>query len=347
MKMVTALAEALNSQDNGGLVVAVTPEALWACTTCGACQDICPVGVEHVGKIVDMRRYLTLMEGVFSGDEVAKAMDGVEVNGNPLGMAQAIRGEWATGIDNVVIAGEKPADLLFFAGCYASYDGRNKKVAQSLLKVAQTAGFTVAILGKSERCCGEPVRKMGNEYLYQQVAVENIDKIKATGVSSVVTGCPHCYTTLNEDYRELGLDVTVEHATLFMARLMEEGKIKLRNEGFEATFHDSCYLGRNNGVYDEPRTLTQLAGGKITEMKENKRDGFCCGAGGGRILADETAGERINELRVKMAHDTKAPIVISSCPFCLTMFEDGVKTAGLEGQLVPRDITEIMAEHLL
>jgi Fe-S oxidoreductase len=204
----------------------------------------------------------------------------------------------------------------------------------------------VGILGKEEKCCGEPMRKMGNEYLYQSLAVENIELIKGYAVKKIVTTCPHCYNTLTKDYRDLGLEVVVETYTVFLERLFNEGKLKINSSDLTCTYHDSCYLGRHNDIYEAPRALIAAAGGKILEMEKNRAEGFCCSAGGGRILAEEKIGERINIRRVKMAVDTGASTLVSNCPFCLTMFEDGVKGAGVEETLKPRDIAEILAERL-
>ena len=238
-------------------------------------------------------------------------------------------------------------DLLYFVGCYASFDKRNIKIARSFVELCQAAGLKVGILGKEEKCCGEPVRKLGNEYLYQSLAVENIERIKSYGVKQIVTTCPHCFNTLGKDYADLGLDIPVEHYTLFLDRLIGAGTLQLGPEQpFDCTYHDSCYLGRYNDIYDAPRRLLDLAGGRLSEMTKSRVESFCCGAGGGRILAEESLGTRISETRAKMAAETGAPLLVSSCPFCLTMFEDGVKGAGFEEIITPRDITEILLERL-
>ncbi|MEE8483117.1 MAG: (Fe-S)-binding protein, partial [Nitrospinota bacterium] len=227
-------------------------------------------------------------------------------------------------------------------------DKRNISVAKSFMELCGAAGITVGILGKEEKCCGEPVRKIGNEYLYQTTAKENIELIKSYGVRKIVTACPHCFNTLDRDYRDFGFDadISVEHHTVFLNRLLDEGRIKLKPESFNATYHDSCYIGRYNDIYQQPRSLVAATGGRISEMSKNLSESFCCGAGGGRIIADEKIGTRINASRVKMAHETKAEILVSNCPFCLTMFEDGIKTADLDDKLLTKDIAEIMAERL-
>jgi Fe-S oxidoreductase len=237
-------------------------------------------------------------------------------------------------------------DVLYFVGCYASFDKRNQAVAKSFVKLCAAAGIKVGILGKEEKCCGEPARKIGNEYLYQSLATENIELIKGYGIKKIVTACPHCFNTLAKDYRDLGFAVEVEHYTVFLARLVEQGRLTFKAEAFDCTYHDSCYLGRYNDIYEAPRALLQAAGGKIGEMAKSGTESFCCGAGGGRILAEESLGSRINVKRVNMAAEKGAPTLVSNCPFCLTMFEDGVKGAGLEGNLAPRDIAEILVERL-
>ncbi|EKD36164.1 MAG: protein of unknown function DUF224 cysteine-rich region protein, partial [uncultured bacterium] len=238
-------------------------------------------------------------------------------------------------------------DILYFVGCYASFDKRNIAVARSFVTLCQAAGIKAGILGKEEKCCGEPMRKMGNEYLYQSLAVETIETIKAYGVKKIVTTCPHCYNTLEKDYRDLGLEAEIVSYVVFLEQLIASGRLQLKTDGFSCTYHDSCYLGRHNGIYQPPRALITKAGGVITEMDRNRDQAFCCSAGGGRILAEEKLGRRINIHRVQMAAKAKADVLVSNCPFCLTMFEDGVKGAGVEESLRPRDIAEILAERIV
>jgi Fe-S oxidoreductase/nitrate reductase gamma subunit len=346
MKVVLQVGEVAFNNPEGNLVETVSKDVLWACTTCLACEDSCPASIEHVRKILEMRRNMVLMEGEFPGDEVMTAADNTEVNGNPLGMAYATRGDWAKDLGIKTLEEDPEVDILYFVGCYASFDRRNIQVAKSFVKICQAAGLKVGILGKEEKCCGEPVRKLGNEYLYQMVATENIETIKGYGVKQIVTSCPHCFNTLGRDYRDLGFDIPVEHYTVFLNRLLEAGTLPLKPEPFDCTYHDSCYIGRYNDIFKEPRNLVAAAGGRIAEMDRSYRESFCCGAGGGRILAEEKIGTRISETRAKMAAETNAPMLVSNCPFCLTMFEDGIKGAELEDRLKPRDIAEIIAERL-
>jgi Fe-S oxidoreductase/nitrate reductase gamma subunit len=347
MQIVNRLQEIAFKAPEADLIEACGKDALWSCTTCRACQEICPAAIEHVPKIVDMRRNLVLMEGEFPGEEVMTAAENAEVNGNPLGMAFSARGDWAAELGVKPLAEDPEIDVLYFVGCYASFDKRNIKVAKAFIKLCQAAGLKVGILAKQEKCCGEPLRKLGNEYLYQSLATENIGLIQGYGVKQVVTTCPHCFNTLSKDYRDLGFTAEVEHYSVFLERLFTQGRLSLsKDESFACTYHDSCYLGRYNGIFTAPRTLIESAGGKIAELEKKEAASFCCGAGGGRILAEEKLGSRISEARVRQAANTGAPLLLSNCPFCLTMFEDGIKGAGFEGTLAPKDIAEILAERL-
>jgi Fe-S oxidoreductase/nitrate reductase gamma subunit len=348
MQLVNRIGTVAFHSPEANLIEACDKDAIWSCTTCRACQEICPAGIEHVNKVVDIRRHQVLMEGVFPGQEVMTAMEQTEVNSNPLGMAFAGRGDWAQALGVKSLAEDPVVDLLYFVGCYASFDQRNIKVATSFIRLCQAAGLKVGILGKEEKCCGEPLRKLGNEYLYQSLASENIATIQGYGVRQIVTTCPHCFNTLAKDYLDIGLQVTVEHHTTFLARLLERGELKLVPEKkFACTYHDSCYLGRYNDIYTAPRILIAAAGGQLTEMERHGAESFCCGAGGGRILAEEKLGSRINSARTQMAAATGTGLLVSNCPFCLTMFEDGIKGEGLEGSLAPLDIAELLAERLL
>ncbi|NTU69181.1 MAG: 4Fe-4S dicluster domain-containing protein [Chlorobiaceae bacterium] len=346
MKVIRQIGRSASESPSKSLIDAVTREALWACTTCGACQEICPADIEHVVKIVEMRRSLTLMEGEFAGEEVRKATSAIEVTGNPFGMAPASRGAWAEGLPVSVMADDSRVDLLYFAGCYASFDPRNRKVAESFVRICAAAGIRVGILGAEERCCGEPVRMMGNEYLYQMTARQNIAAIGKYGVTRIVTACPHCFTTLDRGWRNLGLEIPVEHHSTFIAGLVGRRQLKLAPEPFGFTWHDPCYLGRHNGIYTEPRSLLKAAGGKLSEMEASGPDSFCCGAGGGRILAEERTGRRINSERVRMARNSGAGTLVSGCPFCLSMFEDGMAAAGSGSGMKAFDLAEIVAARI-
>jgi Fe-S oxidoreductase len=270
------------------------------------------------------------------------------VNGNPLGFDHASRGDWAKELGVPVLGPGDGAevDVLYFAGCQASFDRRSREVAKAFIRICRAAGVRVGVLGKEERCCGEPLRKIGNEYLYQQTARQNVESIRDRGVKKIVTTCPHCLQALGVDYRELGLELEVEHHATFIERLVDEGRVKVSPAVFQATYHDPCYLGRYRGIYDAPRRLLGAAGGELTEMARSRRESACCGAGGGRFLAEERLGTRINAARVAMVRETGAAVVAAGCPFCLAMLEDGIKTSGAEGTVVAKDVAEIVAEHL-
>jgi Fe-S oxidoreductase/nitrate reductase gamma subunit len=347
MKVVQQIGEIATGDVQGDLCATVSSDVIWACTTCRACQEICPANIEHINKILEMRRKLALMDGEFPGDEVRGAISNIEVNGNPFGLAFAGRGDWTAGLPVITAASGAEFDILYFVGCYASFDQRNREIARAFVRICAAAGIRVGILGKEEKCCGEPARKLGNEYLYQMLAQENIEMIKGYNVKQIVTTCPHCFNTLGRDYRDLGLDLPVEHYTTFVVGLLKEGKIHLSPEYFPFTYHDSCYIGRYQDIYTSPRTILAAAGGVITEMEKTTVESFCCGAGGGRIFAEEKIGNRINVERVQMASATGAPLLVSNCPFCLTMFEDGIKTGGVEKVLQVKDLAEIVASRLV
>jgi Fe-S oxidoreductase/nitrate reductase gamma subunit len=346
MRLISDLGEAARFKPDSDLADTIGREAIWACTTCRACQDICPASIEHVNKIVELRRRLVLMEGEFPGEEVMTAMEATEVNGNPLGMGYAARADWSEGLGVKILAEDSDIDILYFVGCYASFDKRNIKVAKAFVNLCHAAGLKVGILGKEEKCCGEPMRKMGNEYLYQTLAAENIERIQGYGVKKIVTACPHCYNTLAKDYADLGLNIEVEHHASFLAHLVAEGDLAPSGGDFSCTYHDSCYLGRYNNIYAPPRDLIAAAGGTLTEMAKNRDQAFCCSGGGGRILAEEKRGTRINVHRVEMALSTNAGLLLANCPFCLTMFEDGIKGTNAEDRLAAKDIAEILAERV-
>lgn len=347
MKVVKQIGEMAFTNPQGGLIETITEEVLWECTTCYACQHICPANIEHVNKILEMRRNLSLMQGVFPGDEVRTAVNDIEVNGNPFGLAYAARGEWADRLDVKIMDQDSNVDILYFVGCYASFDKRNREVARSFIKICNAAGIRVGILGKEEKCCGEPPRKLGNEYLYQMVATGNIERIKAYGVKKIVTTCPHCFNTLARDYKDLGMDVNVEHYSTYINGLINNNRLNIKPSTFDFTYHDSCYLGRYMDITTEPRAVLKAAGGRITEMKKSGYASFCCGGGGGLILAEEKLGTRINAARVTMAQATGASLLVSNCPFCLTMFEDGIKINNCEEKLKALDLAELVAARIV
>lgn len=345
MKLINRLNDIAFGKADANLIEEITKDTLWSCTTCGNCQEICPAEIEHVNKILNMRRNLVLMEGDFPGEEVMLAVNNIEVNGNPFGFPYASRGDWSKDLGVGVLSDGGNYDILYFVGCYGSYDKRNIAIARSFVEICRKAGLKVGILGKEEKCCGEPVRKLGNEYLYQTLANENIENFKKYNVKTIVTTCPHCFNTLGRDYKDLGLDIPVKHHTQFIAELINTGKITLEKTDFECTYHDSCYIGRYMGIYEEPRGVIETLGGRINEMSRNREDSFCCGGGGGRVFVDEK-GTKISALRVKMAEETGSKMIVSNCPFCTTMFEDGLKVTELDSKIKVKDLAEIVAERI-
>lgn len=330
---------------------AVKEDELWACTTCGACVEHCPVCIEHVDKIVDMRRYLVLMESRFPS-EMKPVFKGLETNSNPWGIGFSERGAWAKGLDVRRISENRDVEYLFYAGCYASFDDRNKKVAVSLARILQAAGISFGILVEEEGCCGDPARRPGNEHLYSILVEQNIQTFHKYGIQKIITACPHCYNALKNEYPQMGGNFQVFHHTLFLGRLVGEGRIRMeaspQADGTPLTYHDSCYLGRYNDIYGEPREiLNKLPGFRVVEMERRGKRGLCCGAGGGRMWMEETLGTRVNHMRTREAAETGAGIIACACPFCITMLEDGIKELNLQESLKVADISELLEKSCL
>ena len=353
--------------------------SLWACTNCGACVEICPVDIEHVQKIEDMRRHLVLEESSFP-QEVTPLFTNLERNGNPWEISNDTRAEWAQGQGVKTLAEDPDAEVLYWVGCMGSFDARNRKVATAFAKVMNAAGVRFGILGPEESCNGDPARRIGNEYLWQTLAQQNIETLNGYGfgkdapmtsirrerlgeraqrrewrdrpqsngsglgvpagraynVKTVVATCPHCFNTIKNEYPQLGGNYEVVHHTEFIDRLISTGQLKLP-AGFDQrklTYHDPCFIGRWNGVYDEPRrVLNVINAGEVAEMSRNRNRSFCCGGGGGRVWMEENTGKRINNTRVEEALSTGADAMAAACPFCITMFEDGIKGVGAAGTL--------------
>ena len=361
----------------GGLI---KDETLWACTNCGACVEICPVSIEHVQKIDDMRRYLVMEESRFP-QEVTPLFNNLERNQNPWEISNDTRAEWAAGMNVPTLAEDPDVDVLYWVGCMGSFDQRNRKVATAFAKVMQAANVHFGILGPEEACTGDPARRIGNEYLYYMLATQNIETIKGYGfdkgpaegqhgaappngpayrgvgpepgraynVKTVVATCPHCFNTIKNEYPQLGGNFEVMHHTEFIDRLISTGQLTLP-EGFDRrklTYHDPCFIGRWNGVYDEPRRVLNVINREgVTEMARNRNRSFCCGGGGGRVWMEEKIGKRINNTRVQEALDTGAEAMAAACPFCITMFEDGIKAVGANDHFGVEDISEILARAL-
>jgi len=313
----------------------ITQEELWSCTSCKACDDICPVNIEILDKILDMRRYLTLMESDFPS-ELGQAFRAMENSSNPWAMSQSERADWTNGIEGInIIDGTSPleAEFLYWVGCAGSFDDKNKKVTRAMAQLMQRAGVDFAILGPAENCTGDSARRSGNEYLFQMLASQNIETLNNMGVKKIITQCPHCFNTLANEYPQLGGHYEVVHHSKFLEWLVDEGQLDLSEAKLEerVVYHDSCYLGRHNDIYAAPRkVLGRLGGIEIVEADRTGTKGMCCGAGGARMWMEETVGEKINDVRSEELIDTGATRVATACPFCYVMIDDGVKAAGKE-----------------
>ena len=324
----------------------VQAEEIWACTTCGACVEACPVFINHIDKIVELRRDRVLMEGDFPA-ELNQTFRGMENNFNPWGIGFASRADWAEDLKIKRLDKGEKAEYLWFVGCAGSFDERAKKVSRAFAKILEFAHVDVGIFGSEEKCCGETARRLGNEYLAQTLMEMNIELFNSADVKKIITTCPHCYNTLKNEYPQFGGHYEVIHSSELLANLFRSGKIKLKQNSKKVTFHDSCYLGRYNKIYQQPRdVLNALSANGIIEMEHNREKSFCCGAGGGRMWQEETIGVRINHLRTEEVVDSGAEIVASACPYCLTMLGDGLKDLGKDEQVQAYDIIELTAMSL-
>ncbi len=330
---------------------ALSEEVLFSCTTCRACEEACPVFIEYVQEIVDMRRYLVQAENRFP-EEVGRAFKNMENNSNPWGFGFATRGDWAKEL-GVPVLSENEAlaqeiDVLYWVGCAGSFDERNKAVSRAMVKIFRAAGIKFAILGKEEACTGDPARRIGNEFLFQMLAEQNVATLEQYKVKKIVTACPHCFNTLKHEYPQFGGNYEVVHHSDFIRQLLEEGRLKISSEAAkDITFHDSCYLGRYNGIYDAPREVLGKLGYRLHEMRLCREEGRCCGAGGGRAWMEEH-GTKVNELRLKDALELEVQpeTLTTACPFCLTMMEDAVSREGVGERLATKDLAELVAQAL-
>ena len=323
----------------------VNVDELWACTTCGACMEACPLDIEHIPAIVDMRRYLTLTEGSFPA-ELATTFKNLETNSTPWAFSSATRADWAKGLGVKQLKDVKQADYLFWVGCAGSFDNRYKKVSRSIVDILNKAGVSFAILGNEERCSGDTARRLGNEYLANMQIEENINNFKKYQVKKIITGCPHCFNTLKNEYPDYGFTADkVQHHSQFIAELLANNKITTTTPKTDetVTIHDSCYLSRHNDIIEQPRVA--IANHKTIELPRSKKTSFCCGAGGGRMWMEETTGTRINENRAQEIIDSGAQTAATSCPFCMTMVKDGVTALGKD--VVVKDIAEIVANDMV
>jgi Fe-S oxidoreductase/nitrate reductase gamma subunit len=333
----------------------ITEAEIWACTTCRNCEDQCPVMNEHVDKIIDLRRYLVLTEGRMDAD-AQRAMTNIERQGNPWGLSKKERETWREACEDVSIPTVKELskrgenfEYLFWIGSMGSYDNRSQKIARSFARLMNEAGVSFAILGNKERNSGDTPRRLGNEFLFQDLATKNIEEFEKAGVKKIVTIDPHAYNSFKNEYPDFGLEADVYHHTELLAKWVKEGKLKPQHAVQETiTFHDSCYLGRYNEVYDAPRDILRaIPGVTLVEMERNRETGMCCGAGGGLMWMEESAGTRINVARTEQALAVRPSVISAGCPYCLTMLSDGTKAKEVEEMVETLDVTEILERSVI
>ncbi|PLX66919.1 MAG: electron transfer flavoprotein [Denitrovibrio sp.] len=322
----------------------VSEDEIWACLTCGACMEVCPVFIEHVPKLIKLRRHLVQAESKFP-QELMDLFSNMEQQSNPWGKDPAERVKWSSSLN--IKEFSEDTEYLLYIGCAGSFDSRNKKITVALTQILDKAGVSYGTLGKDELCCGDSARRLGNESLFEKMANSNTELLMSKGVKKVITQCPHCFTTLKNDYRQYGLELEVIHHSEFIDKLIKEGKLELRYKADQKiVFHDSCYLGRHNGVYEKPREVIASTGVEIIEMERNYEKSFCCGAGGGRMWMEEDMGSRVNEDRLEQALQNSPDSICVSCPYCMTMFENGLKNTG-KNKVKVQDIAEVTAKALL
>jgi len=328
----------------------ITEEEIWACTTCRNCEDQCPVMNEHVDKVIDLRRYLVLTEGKMDAD-AQRAMTSIERQGNPWGLNRKERENWRDMRDDVKVPTVKEMkkkgeafEYLFWVGSMGSYDRRSQKIAMAFARLLNQAGVTFAILGNKEKNSGDTPRRLGNEFLFQELAAKNIEEFEKNDVRKIVTIDPHAYNIFKNEYPDFGLKAEVYHHTEILAALIEEGRLKPEFPVRETvTFHDSCYLGRYNEVYEPPRDiLRSIPGIHLVEMERSRENGMCCGAGGGLMWMEEETGTRINVARTEQALSASPSVISSGCPYCLTMLGDGTKAKEMEDQVGTYDVAELL-----
>ena len=326
----------------------ISESSIWDCLNCGACMEECPVTVEHVPTIMDMRRHLVLEESK-APESAMNALLSLEQRGHPWRGTQFSRTDWAEGLDVPTLADKPDAEVLFWVGCTPALEQRSQAIARSMAKVLKAAKVDFAILGDEETCTGDPARRMGNEYLFQILAQQNIDTMNGYNVKKVVTTCPHCFNTMKNEYPQLGGNFEVLHYSQFVDQLIKNGNIKpVKMLDVTMAYHDSCFLGRHNGVYDEPRDVAKaIPGLKLVEMGSRCRErGFCCGAGGGHMWIEESQGERVNHVRTDQFLETDADMVGVSCPFCVQMMTEGIQAKGLDSEKQTKDVIELLADSL-
>lgn len=328
------------------LIASANLDAIWACTTCRSCSEQCPVMIEHVDKILDIRRHMVMTRNEFP-KELELTLKNLENKSNPWGMAAGKRADWAKGLDIPTLADTPNPEWLYFVGCAGSFDERAQRITLATVKILKAAKVSFAIIGKKEKCSGDPARRIGQEYLFQEQAKANIETMTEGGVKKVITTCPHCYNTIKNEYPQLGGNFEVVHHTQIIDQLVTDGRLTLKQgELQKIVYHDSCYLGRYNEVYDAPRhALKAIPGVELVEMERSKKLGMCCGAGGARMFMEEKIGKRVNDLRTEQALETAPQVIASACPFCMTMLSDGVKSK--DSPVKTLDIAEIVANAMV
>lgn len=341
------LAGQINNDSKALIGEVVSEDVIWACTTCLGCVENCPVFIEHVDDLQDMRRHLVMDKAEVSG-EVSKTLENMENIGNPWGLPHQNRMKWCEDLDVPIMKEKKEADYLYWVGCAAALDTKNQNVARSLVKILKTAKVDFAILGLEESCTGDSARRLGQEYLFQIMAEGNIETLKKYKFKKIITTCPHCFNTLGNEYQDFDGDFEVIHHSEFIAELVAQGKIKPeKNLDKRITYHDACYLGRHNGIYDAPREVVHsIAAGEVVEMQRTREKGLCCGAGGGMMWMDEDTDKRVNLVRFGDVEQSQAEIAATACPFCNIMLDDARKTRGKEDRVDVKDIAELVAEAL-
>ena len=324
----------------------VKEEAIWDCTTCRACMEACPVYIEHVPKLIDMRRNLAMEKAKFP-EAAQQAMQSLQSRMHPYRGTTATRTQWTDGLDIPMVEDAKDIEVLYWVGCSAALEERNIKVARATAKVLQAAGVKFAILGDEEICCGDPARRMGDEYLFQTLCKQNIETFKAHNVKKILTSCPHCFNSFKNEYPQFGGNYQVIHHTEFFAFLLQSGRLKLNYMYTKnAVYHDSCYLGRYNEIFHEPRKILASVNLTNLELPRRMNDSFCCGGGGGHVWMEEDPDKRVNVRRIEEVIKTGADCVATACPYCLTMFDDGLKAKGAEEQVKAMDLSELLVEAI-
>jgi Fe-S oxidoreductase len=325
----------------------ITDEELWACTTCMACVNECPVNIEHINAIVDMRRFLVQSESRFP-EEVMTVFANMENNGAPWAFPQSDRLKWAEGLEVPAASDKNEFDVLYWVGCAGAFDARYQAVARSVAQILNKAGVNFAVLGTEEKCNGDSARRLGNEFLAQTLIKENVETLKKYKFNKILVTCPHCLHTIGNEYKQFGADYEVVHHSQFINELIENKKIEIdgsKKITEKITYHDSCYLGRYNNIYDEPRKLIDMVNnGTQAEMPRTKDKGLCCGAGGGRMWMEEKIGKKVNIERTEEALSVNPDTISTACPFCMTMLSDGVKDKGKQDEVKVKDFAELVLE---